>query len=89
MKLSAAFPPVPATPEHCARRDAWLLDRLGLRHAGEAVSGAPLVCRPAELPERLAGLATRRITEVAIQPMGDIARGLTAFARAAGLQRAA
>jgi 5,10-methylenetetrahydromethanopterin reductase len=55
----------------------------------EALSTAPLVCRPAELPERLAGLARQGITEVAFQPMGDVARELTAFARAAGLVRAA
>ena len=36
---------------------------------GEALSIAPLVCRPAELPERLAGLAGQGITEVAFQPM--------------------
>jgi 5,10-methylenetetrahydromethanopterin reductase len=54
---------------------------------GEAMNIAPLVCRPDELPERLAGLAKQGITEVAFQPMGDISRELTAFARAAGLQR--
>jgi hypothetical protein len=52
----------------------------------EAMSIAPLVCRPAELPERLAGLAMQGITEVAFQPMGDVTRELTAFARSAGLQ---
>jgi 5,10-methylenetetrahydromethanopterin reductase len=55
---------------------------------GEALSIAPLVCRPAELPERLAGLAKQGITEVAFQPMGDVPRELAAFARAAGLQGA-
>jgi hypothetical protein len=55
---------------------------------GEAMSLTPLVCGPAELPERLAGLATQGITEVAFQPMGDVTRELTAFARAAGLQPA-
>jgi 5,10-methylenetetrahydromethanopterin reductase len=52
---------------------------------GEALSIAPLVCRPAELPERLAALARQGITEVAFQPMGDVARELSAFAHAAGL----
>jgi len=56
---------------------------------GEAMRITPLVCRPAELPERLAVLAAQGITEVAFQPMGDVVRELTAFARAAGLQRAA
>src|SRR5262249_5076987 len=56
---------------------------------GEALSVAPLVCRPDELPERLAGLAAQGITEIAFQPMGDVTRELTAFARAAGLARAA
>jgi len=46
------------------------------------------VCRPDELPARLAGLAAQGITEVAFQPMGDVARELAAFARAAGLPRA-
>src|SRR5262249_29734573 len=55
---------------------------------GEAMNIAPLVCRPDELPARLAGLATQGITEVAFQPMGDISRELTAFATAAGLQQA-
>jgi 5,10-methylenetetrahydromethanopterin reductase len=55
---------------------------------GEAMSITPLVCKPAELPERLDGLATQGITEVAFQPMGDVTRELTTFARAAGLQRA-
>jgi hypothetical protein len=40
----------------------------GSRH-GEAMSITPLVCKPAELPERLDGLATQGITEVAFQPM--------------------
>jgi len=52
----------------------------------EALSIAPLVCRPAELPERLAALARQGITEVAFQPMGDVTRELSAFAHAAGLQ---
>jgi 5,10-methylenetetrahydromethanopterin reductase len=55
---------------------------------GEAMSITPLACKPAELPERLDGLATQGITEVAFQPMGDVTRELTTFARAAGLQRA-
>lgn len=55
----------------------------------EAMSIAPLVCGPAELPERLAGLAMQGITEVAFQPMGDVTRELAAFAHAAGLQEAA
>jgi 5,10-methylenetetrahydromethanopterin reductase len=55
---------------------------------GEAMNIAPLVCRPDELPARLAGLAAQGITEVAFQPMGDVARELAAFARAAGLPRA-
>jgi len=55
---------------------------------GEAMNIAPLVCRPDELPARLAGLAAQGITEVAFQPMGDVARELVAFARAAGLPRA-
>ena len=55
---------------------------------GEAMSITPLVCKPAELPERLDGLATQGITEVAFQPMGDVTRELTTFARAAGLERA-
>ena len=55
---------------------------------GEAMSITPLVCKPAELPERLDGLATQGLTEVAFQPMGDVMRELTTFARAAGLQRA-
>ena len=55
----------------------------------EAMSITPLVCRPAELAERLAGLSAQGITEVAFQPMGDVTRELTTFARAAGLQRAA
>ena len=56
---------------------------------GEAMNIAPLVCRPDELPERLGGLAAQGITEVAFQPMGDVTRELVAFARAAGLPRAA
>ena len=56
---------------------------------GAALSIAPLVCRPAELPERLAGLAMQGITEVAFQPMGDVTRELAAFAHAAGLQETA
>jgi hypothetical protein len=55
---------------------------------GEAMSITPLVCEPAELPERLDRLAMQGITEVAFQPMGDVTRELTTFARAAGLQRA-
>jgi 5,10-methylenetetrahydromethanopterin reductase len=55
----------------------------------EAMNIAPLVCRPDALPERLAGLAAQGITEVAFQPMGDVTRELVAFARAAGLPRAA
>ena len=51
---------------------------------GEAMSITPLVCKPADLD----GLATQGITEVAFQPMGDVTRELTTFARAAGLQRA-
>jgi 5,10-methylenetetrahydromethanopterin reductase len=51
----------------------------------EAMNIAPLVCRPDELPERLAGLATQGITEVAFQPMGNVPRELVAFARAGGL----
>ena len=56
---------------------------------GEAMSIAPLVCKAAELPERLANLAKQGITEVAFQPMGDVKRELTAFARAAGMRQAA
>jgi 5,10-methylenetetrahydromethanopterin reductase len=56
---------------------------------GEAMSIAPLVCRSDELPERLGGLVRQGITEVAFQPMGDVTRELVAFARAAGLPRAA
>ena len=52
------------------------------------MSIVPSVCRPAELPERLAGLA-KGVTEVAFQPMGDVTRELAAFAHAAGLQGAA
>jgi hypothetical protein len=37
-------------------------------------------------PEHI-GLA-EKLTEVAFQPMGDVTRELTTFARAAGLQRA-
>ncbi len=55
----------------------------------EAMNIAPLVCRADELPQRLAGLATQGVTEVAFQPMGDVARELVAFARAAGLPRPA
>jgi hypothetical protein len=52
------------------------------------MSITPLVCEPTELPERLDRLAMQGITEVAFQPMGDVTRELTTFARAAGLQRA-
>ena len=47
---------------------------------GEAMSITPLVCKPAELLERLDGLATQGITEVAFQPTGDVTRERTAFA---------
>lgn len=56
---------------------------------GEAMSIAPLLCEAAALPDRLGRLADQGITEVAFQPMGDIARELRTFAAAAHLPRSA
>lgn len=46
---------------------------------------APLTCPAAEIPGRIEAFASQGVTEIAFQPMGDIARELRAFARAAGL----
>ena len=54
---------------------------------GEALTMLPLVCTARALPERIERLAGSGITEIAFQPMGDIARELRAFAVAAGLGR--
>jgi 5,10-methylenetetrahydromethanopterin reductase len=52
---------------------------------GESMFVTPLTCHRTELPGRLEKLAEQGVTEVAFQPMGDVARELRAFAAAAGL----
>jgi 5,10-methylenetetrahydromethanopterin reductase len=45
----------------------------------------PFACPADEVPGRLDGLAATGITDVAFQPMGDVARELRRFAEAAGI----
>lgn len=52
---------------------------------GDSMFITPLTCQGADLPGRLDQLAAQGITEVAFQPMGDVARELRAFAEAASL----
>jgi 5,10-methylenetetrahydromethanopterin reductase len=56
---------------------------------GDAMSVTPLTCYGHELPARLERLAEQGITNVAFQPMGDVARELRTFAEAAGLRKSA
>ena len=53
---------------------------------GQVIAAATLTGTAEQIRARIAELATRGITEVAFQPMGDIERELSTFAAAAGLQ---
>ena len=78
---------VPAAQRHLHLHSGHLtelnpIDREVL--APETLSSA-LVCTADELPERLDVLARTGVTEIVFQPIGDVARELTALASAAGL----
>lgn len=79
---------IPVSVRHLALHEGHLtqlneIDRAVL--SPEAMRIAPLACPADQLPGRLDALALQGITEVAFQPMGDIARELRTFAAAAGL----
>lgn len=56
--------------------------------SGGAMSITPLTCHRGELSDRLDRLAQQGVTEVALQPMGDIERELRIFAEASGISQA-
>lgn len=80
---------LPEAERHLALHEGHLtalnaLDRQVV--VGEALRMLPLVCTASELPDRINQLAQSGVTEIAFQPMGDVARELRAFAAAAGLR---
>ena len=79
---------LPSETRHLALHEGHLTELNDIDRqvvVGEALSMLPLVCHAAELPQRIGRLAQSGITEIAFQPMGDVARELRAFAAAAGI----
>lgn len=87
VELVEALPP---QSRHLALHEGHLTELNAIDRqvvVGEALRMLPLVCRRGELTGRLDQLAEAGITEIAFQPMGDVARELKTFAQAAGISR--
>lgn len=83
---AAAYDDVPAEVRHLALHDGHLAvvnERDRPFVTGEVLSSSGLALSPAELRDRLAGLAEQGATEIAYQPAGpDVPRELETFANA-------